>query len=510
MASVVPLPTSREEPAPLPSNVEAEAAFIGAVLIKNEIVDQVGATIAPDHFFAPLHARIYERIVKLKAGGATVTPVTLRPYFEGDEGLKEAGGTAYLARLTADGQGLLNPRELAEQICNLATLRSLKLIGRGLDEAAGQADDLDPGALIAEARDHLEALERQTGGDEYAVFLPGELDALPPAPALIEEFLFSDSFAALYAEPKALKSFAALDIGLHIGHGRDWCGKRVQRAGVLYIAGEGARGIRQRLSGWHRHHGIDERLAAFAVLPLAVELLEARNRQRLARAVKRAGAKCGDEVGLIVIDTLSRATPGADENGTETMTAIVQACDDIRQRTGCSILAVHHAGKDKAKGLRGNSALLGALDTVIRADRDGNRLSLTVEHQKDCEEAAPFHFEMATVEWQDPDGKPCNTLVPVPSAGQQGSACTISREQIAAAFDLMEANWRDGRPLSQSPVTKRDGRFAPKIFMEKLGGSLKEWEDLLSGWLGNRCVTVEMADKRSKLKGLKVLERVEP
>ena len=61
---------------------------------------------------------------------AVVTPVTLKPYFESDEALEELGGTAYLARLTADGQGLLAPRELAEQIYDLALLRELITVGR--------------------------------------------------------------------------------------------------------------------------------------------------------------------------------------------------------------------------------------------------------------------------------------------------------------------------------------------------------------------------------------------
>ena len=54
-----------------------------------------------------------------------VTPIILNPLFERDEGLKELGGTTYLARLTANGQGLLNPRELANQICELSALRTI-------------------------------------------------------------------------------------------------------------------------------------------------------------------------------------------------------------------------------------------------------------------------------------------------------------------------------------------------------------------------------------------------
>jgi replicative DNA helicase len=120
----------------LPANIDAEAAFLGAVLIDNRVIEELPVNLVPAHFFEPAHARIYERLLQLLDRKAVVTPVTLRPYFESDETLKELGGLNYLSRLTADGQGLLAPRELAEQIYDLALLRELVSVGRNLVEAA--------------------------------------------------------------------------------------------------------------------------------------------------------------------------------------------------------------------------------------------------------------------------------------------------------------------------------------------------------------------------------------
>ena len=116
----------------LPANIEAEAAYLGAVLIDNRVIEELNTPLTPGHFFEPVHGRIYERILQLLDRKAVVTPVTLRPYFEADEALKALGGVTYLARLTADGQGLLAPRELAEQIYELALLRELVAVGREL------------------------------------------------------------------------------------------------------------------------------------------------------------------------------------------------------------------------------------------------------------------------------------------------------------------------------------------------------------------------------------------
>jgi replicative DNA helicase len=136
----------------LPANIEAEAAFLGAVLIDNRVLEELPVQLVPAHFFEPVHGRVFERIQQLLDRSAVVTPVTLRPYFESDEALKALGGLAYLARLTADGQGLLAPRELAQQIYDLALLRELVSVGRGLVEGAmDTSEDVAPLEQIEQA-----------------------------------------------------------------------------------------------------------------------------------------------------------------------------------------------------------------------------------------------------------------------------------------------------------------------------------------------------------------------
>ena len=140
----------------LPSNLEAEAAFLGAVLIDNRVLEELATPLLPHHFFEPLHERIYEKILKTIERNATASPVTLRPQFEGDEALKELGGPSYLAKLTANGAGLLAPRELAQQIYDLALLRELVSVGRGLVEGAlDTSQDIEPMERIAEAEADL-------------------------------------------------------------------------------------------------------------------------------------------------------------------------------------------------------------------------------------------------------------------------------------------------------------------------------------------------------------------
>ena len=152
----------------LPSNIEAEAAYLGAVLIDNRVLEEQTTPLSPAHFFEPVHGRIFERILQLLDRKSVVTPVTLRPYFEADEALRDLGGAAYLARLTADGQGLLAPRALAEQIYDLALLRELIGVGRGLVESAmDTSESVEPLDQIAAAEAKLYAVAEgaQTGSE---------------------------------------------------------------------------------------------------------------------------------------------------------------------------------------------------------------------------------------------------------------------------------------------------------------------------------------------------------
>jgi replicative DNA helicase len=142
----------------LPRNIEAEAALIGAILIDNQMVDYVG-DLSPEHFFEQLHGRIFERAKALINDGKTASPVSLKPYFEADEAIAELGGPGYLAKLTADGAGLIGARDFAKQIRDLALLRDLHLVGAELARSAlDTSDEIDPAQRLEDAQERLFAI----------------------------------------------------------------------------------------------------------------------------------------------------------------------------------------------------------------------------------------------------------------------------------------------------------------------------------------------------------------
>ena len=124
------------EPQQLPRNVEAEAAMLGAMMIDNRLADDIVDRLEPAHFYEPVHGRIFAAIKTLRGNDMLATPVTLRPMFEADEGMRELGGPAYLAGLTGSGAGLIGARQFATQVYDLAMLRALVSVGRTLVDRA--------------------------------------------------------------------------------------------------------------------------------------------------------------------------------------------------------------------------------------------------------------------------------------------------------------------------------------------------------------------------------------
>ena len=137
MAEVVRIGGSEPPATPsLPQNIEAEAALLGALMIDNRLVEDVQLKLRAEHFFEPLHGRIYDSILRMTDKNMVANPVTLKPLFEADEAMKEVGGPAYLAQLTGSGAAVIGARDFAQQIYDLALLRALVGVGREMVEGA--------------------------------------------------------------------------------------------------------------------------------------------------------------------------------------------------------------------------------------------------------------------------------------------------------------------------------------------------------------------------------------
>jgi replicative DNA helicase len=185
MAEVIRITESASEPGTpsLPQNVEAEAALLGALMIDNRLVEDVQLKLRSDHFFEPLHGRIYESILRMTDANRIANPVTLRPLFDSDEAMKEVGGPAYLAQLTGSGAAVIGARDFAQQIYDLALLRALIGVGRDLVEGAlDTSEEVAPLAQIERAETELYKVAEEGGAEGKAKsFSEATKDALEMA-----------------------------------------------------------------------------------------------------------------------------------------------------------------------------------------------------------------------------------------------------------------------------------------------------------------------------------------
>lgn len=346
--------------------------------------------------------------------------------------------------------------------------------------------------------------------DTFQILDLDELENLPSPEWLVKELVVDDGLTVIFGDPGAGKSFIALDMALRLSLAMDWHGTETKQVGVLYIAGEGARGLGKRVKGWRREHGKQGAEAPFMLLPVPVALLDPEQRAKLLRTLDEAMRRAGFAIGLVVIDTVSRSLAGAGENGADEMGAFVTACDIVRHHTGGAVLGVHHSGKDKEKGMRGSTVLLGACDGVIRITKDGELVTLKTEKQKDAEESAPIYMRMKKVSWPIEGDEWQSTLVPFLTVDRPIAREEMNNEQITKSFEILSKAWNAGRPLSTSPQVRTQGRYAPSILSKEVGCSEKLATEYLTSWLENDCLSLEIFDTHSKTKGLRVINSIIP
>ncbi|MCB2129371.1 MAG: replicative DNA helicase [Rhodobacteraceae bacterium] len=169
----------------VPHNIEAEQQLLGAILTNNDIYDRIAALVKSDHFYEPVHKRIFEIAVARIQKNALASPVTLKGFLEDDEGLKALGGPAYLARLAGAAISAYAARDYAQMIYDLAVRRELMRLGQEIrDQARSIELDNDPKDQIVAAEQRLYTLAEQGSVEKgFVSFLKATTEAVQSAHA---------------------------------------------------------------------------------------------------------------------------------------------------------------------------------------------------------------------------------------------------------------------------------------------------------------------------------------
>jgi hypothetical protein len=222
----------------------------------------------------------------------------------------------------------------------------------------------------------------------YKLLTIDELSRLPKPTYLIDGLLVAGGLANLFGPSGSYKSFLALDWALSVAAGRDWCGHTVQPGPAVYVAAEGAAGMSKRIEAWRSANPDHDPRPRFRLLAEPVHLLDPASLQALRRAL---ADQLDETPALIVLDTLARSLPGADENSSQDMGQAVEHLDAIRRDFGAAVLPVHHSGLERGRE-RGSTALAAALDARYEVAGAAGHLTLTCRKMKDDIEHPPIRL----------------------------------------------------------------------------------------------------------------------
>jgi Replicative DNA helicase len=163
-----------------PHNIDAEQALLGTLLINNDVFDNVNAVVQAEHFFDPVHARIYEIITQKIQKNSLASPITIKPFFESDEGLKELGGSNYLVRKASSALSSFAAKEFAILIRDMSLRRSLLTVASDISQKAINISvEQTPEDQIVEAEQALYNLSNSGKEDNgFKSFVTATLDAI--------------------------------------------------------------------------------------------------------------------------------------------------------------------------------------------------------------------------------------------------------------------------------------------------------------------------------------------
>ena len=290
------------------------------------------------------------------------------------------------------------------------------------------------------------AQDRKVLKPEIPIMTLKELEARPKPKWLIDGLIPENSLTCIYGPPGSGKSFLALDIALRLSHGEAFEELDTTLGSSLYLAGEGISGLSGRVEAWMNYHNKFE--GNFFVIDRAIDI--SKQFEVLLESIKKKEM----HPDLVIIDTLARCFGANDENSTSDMQKFILGIDTLRIELGCTVLVVHHSSRSERLNLRGNSALEGVLDTIIKVvaqdphPNENRRTTAKVVKQKDGPAGGTFYYELEPhLESAILRGLP-PSLVEGEAKGSQVGLLVALRNMVHSPDQwISAAEWRKAYPL---------------------------------------------------------------
>lgn len=312
---------------------------------------------------------------------------------------------------------------------------------------------------------------------------------------LIKGVMTRGEMSIWYGDWGTGKSFLLLDASFSVARGILWMGQRTQQGLVIYQAGEGEIGFTNRMLAYRQHNDIpaDEDVP-FVALPARINLFEDdKDTDKVIEEIKAWRTFYDLDLELVVLDTFSAASTGANENAGDDVGRVMQRARRIAIETGAHVAIVHHVPKGGTTP-RGHSSFLGNVDSAIfvenveqpheEIDQDGTRRArslhqMTVSKQKDAESRLSRQFVLPQIIiGKDGDGENITSCV-VREVGSR-----VDGEQRAR--DGVPKGWYAPHPSNEAVLQaliraiKSNGRPPPENIGAGVGVqavTIAEWQE---------------------------------
>lgn len=228
----------------------------------------------------------------------------------------------------------------------------------------------------------------------------------------------------LYAEPKVGKTAIALALALNLSAGENWGEFQIPSWGPsLYFALEGTRAVRLRVAAWKkymREQGkvLPETLPTFVVEGSPAfykEDTQKRHAEMIAHHSKMCEKIYGQPLKVIVLDTLTKAMSGGDQNSAEDTAKLFDIIQLLRAKgITATIVFIHH--KTKSVGTpRGSSNIEAEADVLLDVSKEGDLVSMKVARARSIEDGQVYHFRLEGIDLgKNKQGLPMAGVVPIP------------------------------------------------------------------------------------------------
>lgn len=361
---------------PLPQNIEAEQAVLGAFLIDSRVINEVLEILAPGDFYKEADQKIFQAMIGMHRENRPIDILTLFDYLKSKGRiLEEVGGSSYLTYLTQIVPSTTN-------ICYYARLVKEKAKERRLQLTLREVDDklCNEGISFAEAAKqiNLRIEKEETLSDSTLRPVSAkDLQDTELVESLWGELIYPECITQINSEPGIGKTTLLYNICVYGAMGKDFLAIPFpERIKTLYLDLETPQWLRRpKLERIVGSKNLPENIFFHYTLDLKTDYT------KLLTLCKK------EKYDLVVFDTQSRVLAMDDENDNAEANYMLNLMRRLTNETGCALCLIHHGAKsESSKGVykgRGASAIAGGVDIVVNLEAlDEEIIKLTVSKNR--------------------------------------------------------------------------------------------------------------------------------